>query len=1299
MKKAALTILLGILLAMSSALIVETASLRNFLVGNEPNSAYDNWVSHLAEGIASNNYNLYAPYDVQTNGFGDFRLPTILDQVYWNNMLNLFVAEDYEGAQTVLTNAGAPFQVVQFNDTDSGRTYYMIRELPNMTYYDDNGTPDPDDDEIGAFTYGWGLFIYNPQGTKPIIITVPHPCDDFPTPIIGYLALHVWDAKFLLINGSGREVRWTNEGSYTNTKSLSDPTRNALHPLHTAYKKFADKIRDEEGWREFSAQIHSYDWNRHVGYPNNQISAGNPRMCPNLPIRDLSNLKLDLINQGSHVMIPANTVGTHADVYLNDYYSVNYNVHEFIFSDGEHTYPVNDYVDMPAYTQNQQMLYTQSGTTDYDVYEPFFHVEMDELPNSYEETTNAYKWFYGWNEALQKWDMDNLFTHYLDYYERWVYDMEPVLVAMFNLNDGMSPTDPTNLAVLNQSLNNVTLSWERSSDYDFDSYEILYATEPIGFANYQIFDRGNNAFLASQSCQSIEVTGLNNANPYYFKIRARDKNGNYSQLSNEVNTILAPANIYSLRVHGMDNAVRVYWQVNGQTNNQGFSVYRQHNNGAYALLDSWQTNPALINPTGYNFEWWDTNVVNDEFYTYKVSSTNSSNVEFFYNFPATASPRAIHTITISNNSYTLADTISFGINPYATDGSDYYWDVTKGTPGSTYVWNAFWEQYWGSSGTHLSREIKGAFDLDERVKTWVMRTRSDQLNETLTITASDNFDRLEKLYLQDGGNYHNLLSAPYQYTNLNSNIRTMTLFWGNMQPKFLFSGMPNRVYRGGSTVNFYWNYQYPFLIDHVELSIINATDSLMVNEFIPPDQFNYSWFVPATVNDMQDCRLVADVVAVDGVRTRFWSDYRFALVPYMNMAFNEAGWKMRANPWLNTDLSFEDVFGVGAVGYSRNAMGGWAQTADYDFGSAYAVHSPDIAFYSNTNPVQADEYSFGLVTGWNFIPNPHLCAYDIEDISFTLNGTLFRFSEMLAQELVSRAVYVLRGDTYVPVDRVEPFEALLIKFYGPTALNPQIRFYPFFEAQPVMPQAANWDLRIQAGQNDAVSELVLGGHQLASQDYDFRFDLPVPPLPPFDRPALWFTVPDTNPDALENSLYSDFRNDFSSPEQQEFWNFKLQVFSDDPVEFNFEQLNVPDGWQILMLLNDTPHYVLGNGTYDWTPPEAGIYDGYIRVSNYMVGVDDLVQSPISGLIAYPNPFNPDVNIAFNLASSARVKLDIYNIRGQKVKSLMEGTLPGGAHNLKWDGRDQSGRGVASGVYFARVNTKNETQIIKMMLMK
>ena len=519
-KMSLIVIFFALIYSVASSITVEYASLQDFLFRAEPSAQYDRWISHLAEGIALPDYNTYAPYDRQSNGFGSYRTPDATEAQVWDNMLNLFLAGDYNGAQTQLELMEAPFQIVEFHDTDTNCLYYIIREIPNLEFLDDNGTADVADDESGAFTYGWGLFIYNPSASNPVIVTIPHPCDDFPSPVMGYQAFTQWNASFLMINGAGREVTWTNVEPYNNSKSLSDPTRNASHPFHLAYMKFADVIRAQTGWREFSAQLHTYDSSLHIGYANCQISAGNRKDCPNLPIRDLSFMKHDLINQGSHVMVPANTVGNSQDVLLNSFYAVYYNTYPFTFTDGVNTYAVNSSIDLPAYSLNNQMLYTQNGINDFDVYEPFFHIEMDELPNVYGNSVSTFNWFYGWDAENLLWDINNLFTNFVSYYGRWIDDMIPVLDEMFNMNDGLNPSNPVNLVIQSQTSTSVTLGWNRSSAYDFETYEILYAPTPITSDNFQIIDRNSITLLASQANESITISGLTAGNPYYFRIRA-----------------------------------------------------------------------------------------------------------------------------------------------------------------------------------------------------------------------------------------------------------------------------------------------------------------------------------------------------------------------------------------------------------------------------------------------------------------------------------------------------------------------------------------------------------------------------------------------------------------------------------------------------------------------------------------------------------------------------------------------------------------------------------------------------------
>ena len=84
---------------------------------------------------------------------------------------------------------------------------------------------------------------------------------------------------------------------------------------------------------------------------------------------------------------------------------------------------------------------------------------------------------------------------------------------------------------------------------------------------------------------------------------------------------------------------------------------------------------------------------------------------------------------------------------------------------------------------------------------------------------------------------------------------------------------------------------------------------------------------------------------------------------------------------------------------------------------------------------------------------------------------------------------------------------------------------------------------------------------------------------------------------------------------------------------------------------------------------------------------------------YPNPFNPRVSIAFTLAADARVTMEIYDIRGQRVRRLVDQTYPAGAHAVAWDGRDDTGRGLSSGTYLLQIAGPTTRHVEKLVLMK
>jgi hypothetical protein len=89
---------------------------------------------------------------------------------------------------------------------------------------------------------------------------------------------------------------------------------------------------------------------------------------------------------------------------------------------------------------------------------------------------------------------------------------------------------------------------------------------------------------------------------------------------------------------------------------------------------------------------------------------------------------------------------------------------------------------------------------------------------------------------------------------------------------------------------------------------------------------------------------------------------------------------------------------------------------------------------------------------------------------------------------------------------------------------------------------------------------------------------------------------------------------------------------------------------------------------------------------------------------YPNPFNPNTTIPFAVghageAGWVEVRLDIYNMLGQQVRTVVSGSLPAGIHRVEWDGRDGAGRDVASGSYVYRLQVGELLQSRRLMLLR
>ncbi|HHE54559.1 MAG TPA: T9SS type A sorting domain-containing protein, partial [Caldithrix abyssi] len=117
---------------------------------------------------------------------------------------------------------------------------------------------------------------------------------------------------------------------------------------------------------------------------------------------------------------------------------------------------------------------------------------------------------------------------------------------------------------------------------------------------------------------------------------------------------------------------------------------------------------------------------------------------------------------------------------------------------------------------------------------------------------------------------------------------------------------------------------------------------------------------------------------------------------------------------------------------------------------------------------------------------------------------------------------------------------------------------------------------------------------------------------------------------------------------------------------------------------------------------ADDWDGFYIIRNdLLLGLQNAPTVPVRFALYqnFPNPFNPWTTIRFELSEHSAVRLEIWNSQGQKIKTLVNGTLTPGLHQITWNGTDSNGNPVSSGNYIYRLKTKDHTLQKKMILLK
>ncbi|MBC8375168.1 MAG: T9SS type A sorting domain-containing protein [FCB group bacterium] len=151
----------------------------------------------------------------------------------------------------------------------------------------------------------------------------------------------------------------------------------------------------------------------------------------------------------------------------------------------------------------------------------------------------------------------------------------------------------------------------------------------------------------------------------------------------------------------------------------------------------------------------------------------------------------------------------------------------------------------------------------------------------------------------------------------------------------------------------------------------------------------------------------------------------------------------------------------------------------------------------------------------------------------------------------------------------------------------------------------------------------------------------------------------------------------------------------DWVVYETSNSGLPDNWVRSISIDNDGNKWIGTST-------GGL--GVFNEGGIILGTDD--EGDKIGLVTdfrlnqnYPNPFNPTTTISYELPEQLELTLTIYDITGREVMTLVHLTKSAGQYEIQWNGADDSGKQVATGMYFAQLRTGDFSQVIKMVYLR
>lgn len=345
-----------------------------------------------------------------------------------------------------------------------------------------------------------------------------------------------------------------------------------------------------------------------------------------------------------------------------------------------------------------------------------------------------------------------------------------------------------------------------------------------------------------------------------------------------------------------------------------------------------------------------------------------------------------------------------------------------------------------------------------------------------------------------------------------------------------------------------------------------------------------------------------------------------------------------------------------------------------------------ISRIAASKPLNASqEIELPLHSGWNLITNPFTSAIP--------------WSRIQTRNNVTDPLWAFDG-SFSKSDTFKVYAGYY--FFNTTNLDTlKIPYSAYFSSSPSSSQATStpeWQVHVRLHSGGLSSEIAsFGISSKASAGLD-RLDYRKPRAIT-SMPSVFFHRPTW--DTKYPTFATDIRLEF---EESESWEFEVRVIPRQPMRLTFTNIKrIPTQFEVYLIDESRAQSVnlRGDSLYHFTPAAE------LMKFKVVVGIKERIQEQLSSLAIpiefalgpnYPNPFNPTTTIPLAVPVASEIKLKIYNLLGEEVKTLYEGTIEAGRYWFNWDGRNDAGSIVATGIYLYRLSVNGGTTLSKKMVL-